>query len=123
MKEVNLYVEGTYNKTADSGSYTYYLEYKGAIKKCSNTKNGDARSCNRMILFGIIDAVKRFNEPCKVNIKTRTSVGFSNPTHSKNKDLLEYFNTMVYERGHQFEVDDRADFLIVRQWEDAYGLM
>lgn len=121
MKEIDIYVLGSYNGNTDSGTWTYYMYFKGAIKKAQGKLAINAGSAQKLMLVALIEAVSTINEPCFINIKSKTGLGFANPNKSVNKWLIDRFTERIVQGCHKYVVDDRADFRIIKQWEDAYG--
>lgn len=123
MKNVEIYVTGSYSRDTDLGYWTYYIHYKGAVKKRTGCIPLNAQSSNRMILVAMIEALKSFNEPCNLLIKTKTYIGFIHKQKSKNLDLIERFEREAIKAGHRYMIEEKSDFTIVKQWEDSYGKM
>lgn len=121
MKVINIYVLGSYDSSKDSGKWTYYIEYKGAIKKGVGVLKINAQSANKIMLVALVESLNAIKEPCHLVIKAKTSLGFANINKSKNKWILERFVERVQQCGHTYEIDENPDFSVIKQWEDAYG--
>lgn len=107
MKEINIYSFGKCisNNDKKPGAYVARLEYKGVFKYIDGfTEN---TTTYRLIILGMIEAIKTLKEPCKINICNPTAVGlgkiltkqgeFRNVGKNKiNSDLLnELVNVLI----------------------------
>lgn len=107
MKEVSVYLHGSqYPLENNRGSYKVVLIYNNHRKVISREVSEET-TANRMMLTGLIDATMLLKEACHLKIYATTSLGFSKPHKSINRDLLEIFFKLCEEVGHTFVFSDK----------------
>lgn len=117
MKNVKIYLVSKYEHKSKIGTWTYYLEYKGAVKKCTG-KLENARSSARMLLVALIQAFQCINQPCDILVVSKTHLGLKNMHSSPNSDLLCYIYDIILECGHTVEFKTDSDFSCIEEWEN-----
>lgn len=120
MKTVNIYVCGTYEYKSRIGTWTYYLEYNGAVKKQS-AQAGNMRSHVQTTLIALVKALEALNQPCILVIHSKQPLGFNSLTKSANKELLVKILNMMTSVGHTASFDSNNNFEQVQIWESLYG--
>ena len=113
MKEVNIYTYGVCksNLIKKPGSYVTILEYKGKLKQIDGFI--EETTSNRVMITGMIQAVKRLKEPCKIHFYNVTQLGFKKIINKKgdykrtslkcNGDLLNELSELLEQGGHEIE--------------------
>lgn len=113
MKEVNIYTYGVCksNLPKKPGSYVTILEYKGKIKQVDGFI--EETTSNRVMIMGMIQAVKMLKEPCKIHFYNITQLGFKkimnkngdykNTSLKCNGDLLNKLSQLLEQGGHEIE--------------------
>jgi hypothetical protein len=102
MKHVTLYADCRFNYTTREGSYFAALEYNGKIKRICGAIAGENETSNRVIIYGLIEAVKLLKEPCQLTISTCTPVGFKKGRKKPNGDLIGLLFDAMSEKGCVF---------------------
>lgn len=111
MKEVNVYVKESWDGLhTQEGSYIVLLSTQGKelvfSRSFCNTTN------YRLIIQGSIDAIKKLNQPCVINLYTNTNFGMSKIRNSKgewrkntkggiNTELLDELRNLLIEGRHE----------------------
>lgn len=107
MKEVSIYLHGSqYPLENNRGTYKVILIYNSHRKVIAGEEAGETTP-NRMMLTGLIDATMLLKEACHLKIYATTSLGFSKPHKSINRDLLEKFFKLCEDKGHTFIFSDK----------------
>ncbi|MBO5388301.1 MAG: hypothetical protein J6A59_09205 [Lachnospiraceae bacterium] len=116
MKNIKIYLVSKYEYSSKIGTWTYYIEYKGAVKKSTGTMK-NARSSARMLLVALIQALMCLNQPCNIVVISKVPLGFRNIISSPNNDLLCHIHDLILRHKHMasFKVDN--DFSNVEEWE------
>lgn len=99
MKEINMYVRGSSDKSGCS--CVVILEYKGT-RKIMIYKNQEGTP-QRLILLAFLNGIGSLKEPCKINAYTHASIGLKAKGVIKgaiNSDLKEKLMQLINERGH-----------------------
>lgn len=111
MKEVNIYVKESWDGLhTKEGSYIVLLSAQG--KKLIFSRSFCNTTNYRLIIQGSIDAIKKLNQPCVINLYTNTNFGMSKIRNSKgewrkdtkgdiNTDLLDELKNLLIEGGHE----------------------
>lgn len=120
MKIVNIYVCGTYEYASRIGTWTYYLEYNGAVKKQS-AQAGNMKSHVQTTLIALVKALESLNQACNLIIHSKQPLGFNSLTKSANKELLVKILNMMTSVGHIASFDSNNNFEQVQLWEKLYG--
>lgn len=120
MKTVNIYICGNYEYKSRIGTWAYYLEYNGAVKKQS-AQAGGLKSPAQTTLVALVKALECIKEPCNLVIHSKTGLGFNRPKSSPNKDLLLKIIKLINSAGHIAVFDSNCDFKQVDNWENLYG--
>lgn len=109
MKEVNIYVKGIAKSMLDNkpGSYVSVLEYEGRTKILHGNEYNT--TSNRMIITGVIEAIKLLKEPCYINIYTPTKLGFKST--KVNKDLIGIIKDLIVQDGHDYNEVVTSDYI------------
>jgi hypothetical protein len=123
MKQVTLYSGCSFNYSTRQGNYFAALEYNGKLKRIFGTIEGEHETGNRVIIYGLIEAVKLLKEPCELTILTCTPVGFKKNFKSRNGDLILQLLDVISEKGCVFkygelpkeEIDRKIRTYAVRQ--------
>lgn len=120
MQTIEIFILGKYEYKTNIGNWIYYLNYKDAvIKRCGYINQ--ASSPNRTLLVALKMALQQVNVPCNILIHSRAQLGFKNPKHSANKDLIIEIQNMINMMGHVVVFDTADDFGRVNIWEQVYG--
>ncbi|MDU4589924.1 hypothetical protein [Clostridium sp.] len=93
MKEINMYVRGREDYNTKIGCWIVVLEYKGRTKYLKG--KGENTTTNRMIITGVIEAIKTLKEP----LYTHTYLGFKTKK-SPNKDLIDELKKSIKDNEH-----------------------
>lgn len=120
MKTVNIYVCGTYEYKSRIGTWAYYLEYNGAVKKQS-AQAGGLKSNAQTTLIALMKALADIKYPCNLVIHSKYPLGFKNPKTSSNKELIAKIIKHINTVGHIVEFKDKCDFKQCDEWERLYG--
>lgn len=122
MKQIDIYAIGHCNSMGDckNGYYEVITTYKSHAKQVVS-EIIDNTTANRVIIKGVLDAIRSLKEPCHIRIHTKTPLGFKTWKSSINKDLLEQILTTCKEQGYEFEYDviNQKDYTRVKR---AYNL-
>lgn len=102
MKQVTLYASCSFNYTTRQGRYFVALEYNGKIKRISGEIVGEHETGNRVIIYGLIEAVKLLKEPCELTFLTCTTLGFKKPFKNRNGDLILQLLNVISEKDCVF---------------------
>ena len=128
MKNIDIYVNGSYNNRTSEGTWVYYLSYKKAVIKRTGyiviKRTGyivNTTSYAKATLQGLYMALQHITEPCIITIHSKYPLGFKNPKKSPNKSLLNSIQSTINKAGHIIEFDCNNDFKVVEQWETLYG--
>lgn len=105
MKKVTLYAGCRFDLRSRSGYYFSALEYNNVIKRISGRIEGEYETPNRIVIYGLIEAINLIKEPCELVILTCTPVGFSKINKSINADLLIKLKDLITEKGCTFEYE------------------
>jgi hypothetical protein len=105
MKQVTLYSGCSFDYGKRSGRYFAALEYKNSLKRIYGEIQGEHETANRVVIHGLIEAVKLIKEPCELTFITCTPVGFKTK-NSPNIDLIMQLKNMVSEKGCTYEYDE-----------------
>lgn len=97
MKEINMYVRGRDDYNTKIGSWIAVLEYKGRTKYLKGKESNT--TTNRMIITGVIEAIKTIKESCIITLYTRTYLGFKTKK-SSNKDLNDELKKSIKDNEH-----------------------
>ena len=110
MKEVNIYTSNRCLSMSDKkpGSYVVKMEYRGRVKYIDGfTEN---TTSYRVLIIGMIEAIKQLKEPCKINVYNPVAVGFRKIINKKgeykttslkyNGDLLNELSELLSSGGH-----------------------
>jgi hypothetical protein len=98
MKQVTIYAGCRFDFKTRSGRYFAALEYQGKIKRISAEIKGETETSNRIIIYGLIEAVELIKEPCELTLLTCTAVGFKSKK-SPNVDLILRLKNLIAEKG------------------------
>ena len=98
LDEVNLFVRG-YCNTVNSDRLGMFVAIlaKGSFQKIIYGTNKNTTT-NRMIISGIIEAVKMLKRPCKINLFTHTLIGLK--SKGSNKDLIYQLLNLITNNHH-----------------------
>lgn len=85
MKEINIYTSGKCLAMSDKkpGSYAVKLEYKNKVKHLDGFQENT--TSYRIIIIGIIEAIKCLKEPCKINLYNPTALGLKKILNKKGE--------------------------------------
>lgn len=97
MKEINMYVRGREDYNTKIGCWIAVLEYKGRTKYLKGKEENT--TTNRMIITGVIEAIKTLKEPCIITLYTHTYLGFKTKK-SPNKDLIDELKKSINDNDH-----------------------
>jgi len=98
---VALYLTCSCNNITKNAVCLYELVCNGVTKVFTIEK--DNTTSNRILIEGMIDAVSQLKRPCYISIYAPTSVGFSKPNKSVNKDKLQELLSLISHNDHDFE--------------------
>lgn len=120
MKVVNIYVCGSYEYKSRIGTWIYYMEYNGAVKKQSGQAGG-IKSPAQTLLLALYKAIQCINQPCKLIVHSKQGLGFNKPKQSPNKELILKIIQDIKDKGLVVEFETNCDFTQVDKWEELYG--
>jgi len=106
MKSIQIYVRGICDTTKPEkeGKYLSILCYNGKEKEIYGAEK--KTTSNRMVITGVIKAIKILKEPCNVTVYTHTTIGiakYKKKSKGINKDLLSNLFETIKERNHEVE--------------------
>lgn len=110
MKEISIYISNRCLSMSDKkpGSYVVKMEYRGRVKYIDGfTEN---TTSYRVLIMGMIEAIKLLKEPCKINVYNPVAVGLKKILNKKgeykttslkyNGDLLNELSELLSSGGH-----------------------
>lgn len=102
MKEVTIYARGSVSPE-HGGRYLATLNFKGAEKWVSGRSEDENTTAQRMMITGIIEAVKLLKEPCKLTIYAHDRFRLKKIQKARNPDLIQAFLDAIAAGGHEFD--------------------
>lgn len=98
MKNITIYCTASYYYDKQNGNFTICMVYNNKSKNIIGQRNNS--TANRLVVEGMIEGVKRINEPCDIEFVTATNIGIKNLANMKgpHKDLMTELNLLLMEK-------------------------